>query len=122
MNGANVNCTTSENQTPLHLACQYGHLEISKILLENNACLTLKNKAGKMALEIAKEKKHKRIYRIIYEKMISALSTSENQISNVDFEMISNAICIKLRVLKCRKFLFYHKCFRGILAIFRDAN
>ena len=46
--------------------------------------MTLKNKDGKTPLEIAKEKNQKRIYRMIYEKMVSTLSTSENQITNVE--------------------------------------
>ena len=48
------------------------------MLLENRACLTIRNKDGKTALEIAKEKNHKIIYRIIYEKMIESMTSKGN--------------------------------------------
>ena len=72
------------NNTPLHFACNNGHLEVAKILLGNSICLTQKNKDGKTALDIAKDKTQKKIYRMIYEKMVSTLSTSETQIENVE--------------------------------------
>ena len=84
LSGANVNCTNSIKNTPLHLACLYGHFEVTKILLQNDVSMTKKNITGKTALDIAKDKNHKKIYRMIYEKMVSTLSTSENQIENVE--------------------------------------
>ena len=79
-----MNCTNFKNNTPLHYACENGHLEITKILLKNSICLTQKNKDGKTALQIAKDKNQKKIYRMIYEKMVNTLSTSETQIENVE--------------------------------------
>ena len=84
LSGADVNCTNSRNETSLHLASEYASIEVAKILLEHNICLTQKNRDGKTALEIAKDKNQKKIYRMIYEKMVSALSTSENKIEDVE--------------------------------------
>ena len=51
--------------------------------------MTVKNNDGKTALDMAKEKRHKKIYRMIYEKMIDLMS--------------SKNIAKKCSTNKCRK-------------------
>ena len=74
-NGANVNVENHKRFTPLHFSSAYGQSDIVKMLLDYNICLTVKNNYGKTALDIAKEKNHKKIYRMIYEKMIELMSS-----------------------------------------------
>ena len=77
-NGANVNCQNDVKATPLHVASRFGKSEVTKVLLKNNACLTLKDISGKTALDKAKAKKDKKIYRMIYEKIIESMSSKDN--------------------------------------------
>ena len=77
-NGADLNWENDRRSTPLHLATKNGKSEIVKVLLESNACLTMKNIYDKTALDIAKEKKDKKSYRMIYEKIIESMSSKDN--------------------------------------------
>ena len=84
-NKANVNITDSDNDTSLHLACEYGHKKVvENILLAKNIHLTLKNRDGKTALEIAKEKNDINMYRMVYERMVELFSLKKNQNENVE--------------------------------------
>ena len=78
LNGANINHENAWRITPLHLASAFGRSEIVTMLLEIDVCLTLKTKDGKTALEIAKEKNQKIIYRMIYEKIVESMSSKGN--------------------------------------------
>jgi uncharacterized protein len=53
----NVNFQTSKGNTSLHLAAEKGHLEIVKALIAKNAKLDVKNVDGKLASDMAREKK-----------------------------------------------------------------
>ena len=53
--GANVNCTNSEDMTPLMFACKRGHCEISRLLLSSGACLEKTDRSDKCALVYAAE-------------------------------------------------------------------
>lgn len=58
---ADINCLTNDGDTPLHLACENGHLNVVTVLLMHGADKSIKNKNGKTALDIAKEKEFQTI-------------------------------------------------------------
>ena len=70
------------DSTPLHLASEYGHTEITKLLLDNNASMVLKDRRNKTPLDIAEEKRHKKIIRMIKEKMVESYSSIQEQLLN----------------------------------------
>lgn len=45
--------------TPLHLACQEGHHDVVKVLLDEGADITICDHSNKNALDMAIEKTHK---------------------------------------------------------------
>jgi ankyrin repeat protein len=47
----------SKCSTPLHLACSVGHIECAKLLLQHGANVHAKDRCGRTALSIAKEKR-----------------------------------------------------------------
>ena len=53
--GAHINRTDDNNDTPLHLACVEGHLDVVEALCRAGADKTIKNNAGKSAVEESKE-------------------------------------------------------------------
>lgn len=53
--------------TPLHLASLNGYYKIAKILVENGADITVKNRVGKTPLDIAEENDHKNIVDLLKE-------------------------------------------------------
>ena len=76
-NGADIYFPDKGENTPLHIVSQKGYFELTKLFLDNNASLTLKNSYGQTAHDVAKENKHKRISRLIYEKMVESLSLKD---------------------------------------------
>ncbi|CAF4394793.1 unnamed protein product, partial [Rotaria magnacalcarata] len=53
--GANVNEQSTSGDTPLHLACQYGHNEIVQLLLFHQADPTIVNRRILTSLDLACE-------------------------------------------------------------------
>lgn len=51
--GADVNALNPYGQTPLHLAAQYGYLRIAEMLLAAGAKVTVRNRAGQFAVDLA---------------------------------------------------------------------
>ena len=52
-NGANVNLRSKSKKSPLHYAAQYNQLAAAKLLVEAKADLTVKDKRGRTALDLA---------------------------------------------------------------------
>ena len=53
-----INCQTQQDNTPLHIACQFGSLDIVKYLTESFDCkpsMRLRNKEGKLPVDYACE-------------------------------------------------------------------
>lgn len=55
--GASVNASTRKGMTPLHYAIQSGNLDLAKLLIKRGASLHTVNKAGKKAIDLAKDEK-----------------------------------------------------------------
>ncbi|KAJ0060496.1 hypothetical protein NL108_014182, partial [Boleophthalmus pectinirostris] len=53
--GASVNSPSLDGQIPLHLSAQYGHYEVSEMLLQHQSNPCLRNKAKKTPLDLACE-------------------------------------------------------------------
>ena len=52
---------------------------MAQLLLDHNASLTFKDKDGLTPHEIAKQNKHKRISRLLYEKMIESMESIKKE-------------------------------------------
>ncbi len=64
--GADVNQRGGlHSETPLHFAAQYGNVELVKLLLEAKADPTAKEFRGKTPLDVAKERKHPDIVKLL---------------------------------------------------------
>jgi ankyrin repeat protein len=71
--GLDVNAQDIHGETALMDVCYWGdyYIDVVKFLLENGADITIKNKAGKDALTIAKERGHSKIIKLLEEKLTS---------------------------------------------------
>lgn len=79
--GAGTNLVDSFKMTPLHLAAEKGNLQAVKKLVENVSCpaeLTLQNKNGKTALEIAQRKKHRGVVSYLSKRPTGKISVEGN--------------------------------------------
>jgi len=65
LNGVNAGDPSAEGKTPLMLAVQSGDLEVIFYLLERGADLTLRDKSGQTALDIAHHLKAQRIEQLL---------------------------------------------------------
>ncbi len=71
LQGEPVNAKNNSGLTALHLAAQYGHLEIVKTLLTGlNIDVNAKNNSGLTALHLAAQYGHLKIVKILLEKMV----------------------------------------------------
>jgi ankyrin repeat protein len=69
--GLDVNAQDFLGETALIDACTWGdhYIGVVKLLLENGADIMIKNKANKNALMIAKKRGHKKIIKLLEEKL-----------------------------------------------------
>ena len=64
--GADVNRHDGlEKETPLHYAAKYGNVELAKLLLKAKADPTAKEFHGKTPLELAKERNHHDVVKLL---------------------------------------------------------
>tara|TARA_B110000259_G_scaffold130501_1_gene147250 strand:- start:1314 stop:2294 length:981 start_codon:yes stop_codon:yes gene_type:complete len=69
-NGAKINVRdTDEHNTPLHLACDSGDIEIVKLLIKKGANLSKKNKNNETPLDIARKRGYKQIATFLSRKL-----------------------------------------------------
>ena len=66
--GADVNIMDSNGWTPLHSACQYGDLEIVKILVEDNANINKFSNTGYYPVHIAALNNHDKVIEYLCNK------------------------------------------------------
>jgi ankyrin repeat protein len=59
---ADVNAIQMDGQTPLHLACEKGHLDIAQLLLESAADFNAVNKDGFSSLHLACHEGHRHVH------------------------------------------------------------
>jgi ankyrin repeat protein len=74
---ARVGIRDSSGNSPLHLACEYGHVDIVKALIKYNANTGSKNNSAKTPLHIASGKLHIKIVSILLKENQAALVTAE---------------------------------------------
>ena len=73
--GAIINCKfLGSSTTPLHVASYYGQKEIVKLLLDHGCQLRLKNKENKTAFDLAKQKGHHQIVKLLRQEMVESSS------------------------------------------------
>ncbi len=68
--GADVNAKGECGYTPLHMACQWGHVELAKILIEHGADQNALNDAGQNAIDYTKGKVGDKAYEQLSELFI----------------------------------------------------
>ena len=75
-----INCQTQQDNTPLHIACQFGELDIVKYLTDSFDCepsMRLRNKEGKLPVDYACEHSLEMV------KLVSRSCTVEDLVSQV---------------------------------------
>ena len=66
--GIEVDVIGDRRLTPLHLACEYGHLDVVEYLIENGASTTLRNAQLFNCLEICIQKQHEEIVKYLLQR------------------------------------------------------
>ena len=69
--GADVNARTNFHFTPLHLAAQYGAVDVVHVLLQHGANVGAKNSSGETALQFASDEGHDEIIKLLSEHSAS---------------------------------------------------
>ncbi len=59
---SNVDSTDKEFNTPTHYACEYGYLEILKMILDFSPDLTLKNRSGLTCIDVANNVEVRKVF------------------------------------------------------------
>lgn len=67
-NGLDVNATDVYGQTPLHYAAENGLLDVVKLLIAHKARVDVQDKAGKTALDLARQNHHPDIVSVIQDR------------------------------------------------------
>ncbi|CAF1104808.1 unnamed protein product [Adineta steineri] len=66
--GIEVNAIGGRRLTPLHIACEYGHLDVVKYLVQKGASPTLRNAQLFNCLEISIQKQHEEIVKYLLQR------------------------------------------------------
>jgi len=87
--GANVNARTRYDSTPLFFACDRGHLEIVRLLIERGADLNVKdNFYNATALGWAMNKKHDAIVALLIEKGVDVTDALNSSVREGDRKLL----------------------------------
>jgi len=71
-----VNCKDDANQTPVHLASRFGHLDVVKYLSNTGECdLTIKTDSGETPLDRARRRGYHEIVEFISEVLATSTLT-----------------------------------------------
>jgi ankyrin repeat protein len=65
--GAEVDRASKDGRTPLFIACQVGHVDAARLLLDNGASVYEADEDGDTPLSIAKNKGHSAIVALLAE-------------------------------------------------------
>ncbi len=65
--GIEVDAIGDRRLTPLHIACEYGHLDVVKYLIDNGASTTLRNAQIFNCLEISIRQQHQKMVKYLLE-------------------------------------------------------
>ena len=71
---ADVNAMMEDHSTPLHLAAQYGRVEVVPVLLQHGANVGMKNNRGRTALQVASDRGHDGIIRLLCRNIVPGKS------------------------------------------------
>lgn len=86
--GADVNAKTRYDSTPLFFACDRGHLEIARLLIERGASLNVKdNFYNATALGLALGKKHDDVVALLIEKGVDASEALRGSVREADMKL-----------------------------------
>lgn len=83
-----INIASENGGTPLHLAAFWGHLEVTKILLDAGAGTETKNEKRRTALDIAARYSHKAVAELLADYMgvdIPEMKANSKKLRQMDF-------------------------------------
>ena len=119
-NGINVNCFHNQFGTPLHLACKKRHFKIVSLLVASKADLKIKNKNGKVPIEVCNDSTIKKLLSklLINTSKLSSTSSSQTNSSTFgkDFPFLKN---IEFMPPKPPKAIGYVEKIGNLLPIYR---
>jgi uncharacterized protein len=91
--GADVNAKTRYNSTPLFFACDRGHLEVAKLLIERGANLNVKdNFYNASALSWAMSKKHDAIVELLIDKGVNPSDAMRDAVQNGNMKLFRTVL------------------------------
>lgn len=119
-NGINVNCFHNQFGTPLHLACKKRHFKIVSLLVASKADLKIKDKNGKVPIEVCHDSTIKKLLSklLINSSKLSSTSSSQTNSSTFgkDFPFLKN---IEFMPPKPPKAIGYVEKIGNLLPIYR---
>ena len=119
-NGINVNCFHNQFGTPLHLACKKRHFKIVSLLVASKADLKMKDKNGKVPIEVCHDSTIKKLLSklLINSSKLSSTSSSQTNSSTFgkDFPFLKN---IEFMPPKPPKAIGYVEKIGNLLPIYR---
>lgn len=119
-NGINVNCFHNQFGTPLHLACKKRHFKIASLLVASKADLKIKDKNGKVPIEVCHDSTIKKLLSklLINSSKLSSTSSSQTNSSTFgkDFPFLKN---IEFMPPKPPKAIGYVEKIGNLLPIYR---
>ena len=119
-NGINVNCFHNQFGTPLHLACKKRHFKIVSLLVASKADLKIKDKNGKVPIEVCHDSTMKKLLSklLINSSKLSSTSSSQTNSSTFgkDFPFLKN---IEFMPPKPPKAIGYVEKIGNLLPIYR---
>ncbi len=113
-NGADIDCTDFQGNTPLHLAAENGHLECVEYLMRNYQSIVSQNHRREFPLHLAVENGHLECAMEIITEAMNKMIVSDLTIDFSHQNIEGNtALHLAVKDLHCTKYLLKERMFRS---------